>query len=102
MIEPRATIWRWTEIKFEGLIQVFPAMLLSLYVPWINAKGALSGMIVGAIVALALSLSGYTTVQGIHAGIIGLIVNVATCLLVSKVTAKESEVSYAKSLITPA
>lgn len=102
VIEPRATIWRWTEIKFEGLIQVFPAMLLSLYVPWINAKGALSGMIVGAIVALALSLSGYTTVQGIHAGIIGLIVNVATCLLVSKVTAKESEVSYAKSLITPA
>jgi len=101
VIEPRATIWRWTEIKFEGLIQVLPAILLSLYVPWVNAKGVLSGMIIGAIVALTLSLSGYTTVQGIHAGVIGLIVNIVACLIVSRVTLKEHEVSYARNLIIP-
>jgi Na+/proline symporter len=101
VIEPRATIWRWTEIEFEGLIQVLTAILLSLYVPWVNAKGVLSGMVVGAVVALALSLSGYTTVQGIHAGMIGLVVNIVTCLAVSRATVKESEVGYARSLITP-
>jgi sodium/pantothenate symporter len=100
VIEPRATIWRWTEIKFEGLIQVLPAILLSLYIPWINAKGVLSGMVVGAVVALTLSLSGYTTVQGIHAGMIGLIVNIATCLAVSRATLRESEVSHARGLIS--
>jgi Na+/proline symporter len=101
VIEPRATIWRWTEIEFEGPIQVLPAILLSLYVPWVNAKGVLSGMVVGAVVALTLSLSGYTTVQGVHAGMIGLVVNIFTCLAVSRATVKESEVGYARSLITP-
>ncbi|MEM2288772.1 MAG: hypothetical protein QW503_06765 [Sulfolobales archaeon] len=100
VIEPRATIWRWTEIKFEGLIQVFPAIVLSLYIPWINSKGVLSGMIVGAITALALTLSGNATVQGIHAGVIGLILNTVICLIVSKATVKPDEIAYAKTLLT--
>ncbi|MEM4018139.1 MAG: sodium:solute symporter family protein [Sulfolobales archaeon] len=100
VIEPRATIWRWTEIKFEGLIQVFPAIVLSLYIPWINSKGVLSGMIVGAITALTLTLSGNATVQGIHAGVIGLILNIVTCLIVSKATVKPVEIAYVKTLLT--
>ncbi|MEM2308535.1 MAG: sodium:solute symporter family protein [Sulfolobales archaeon] len=100
VIEPRATIWRWTEIKFEGLIQVFPAIVLSLYIPWVNSKGVLSGMIAGAITALALTLSGTATVQGIHAGVIGLILNTVICLIVSRVTVKPDEIAYAKTLLT--
>ncbi len=99
VIEPRATIWRWTEIKFEGLIQAFPAVVLALYIPWINVKGALSGMIVGAIIALALSLSGYVTIQGLHAGMVGLIANILVCLAVSRLTAKPDEVNYAKNVL---
>lgn len=100
VIEPRATIWRWTEIKFEGLIQVFPAIVLSLYVPWINSKGVLSGMVTGAITALALTLSGYSTVQGIHAGVLGLVINVLVCLMVSRLTVREDEIAYVKNLLS--
>lgn len=100
VIEPRATIWRWTEIKFEGLIQVFPAIVLSLYIPWINAKGVLSGMLVGAIIALSLYSAGYTSVQGIHTGLLALLVNIAICLIVSRLTLKPGEVEYAKSLFS--
>lgn len=100
VIEPRATIWRWTEIKFEGLIQVFPALVLSLYIPWVNSKGVLSGMVVGAVTALTLTLSGYATVQGIHAGVIGLIVNVLVCLAVSRATVNPDDVAYTKTLLT--
>ncbi len=100
VIEPRATIWRWTEIKFEGLIQAFPAIVLGLYIPWVNVKGLLSGMIVGAIVGITLSLTGYTTYQGLHAGMIGLIVNVLICLTVSRLTVKPDEVNYAKDVLS--
>lgn len=99
VIEPRATIWRWTEIKFEGILQAFPPIILGLYVPWINAKGVVGGMVVGALTALTLTLSGYAKIYGVHSGVIGLILNIVICLVISKLTAKPEEIKHATSIL---
>ncbi len=99
ILTPRFTLWRWVELKFEVGLQAVPALLLGLYLPWINRKGVLSGAIVGLIIALGLTFTGHAKVMGWHAGVIGFLVNTVVTLLVSYATKKPDEVRKAAEII---
>jgi len=88
VMTPKFTLWHWVELKFEVGMQAVPPLVLGLYVPWVNVKGAWAGTIVGFIIAVGLSLGGYPKVFGIHAGVIGFAVNMLLTAAVSWLTRK--------------
>lgn len=75
VLRPSTTIWRLTEIKFEGLVQVAPAIILGLYWKNVSKKSILCGIISGGVLSIVMTLSGYAKFLGIHAGIWGLLLN---------------------------
>ncbi|MXW81148.1 MAG: sodium:solute symporter family protein [Gemmatimonadetes bacterium] len=76
-----ATLVRLLELKFEVLIQVVPCFFLGLYWKRLSAQTALLGMVCGLAVALGLTFGGKPMIWGFHAGVIGLVVNVAVCAI---------------------
>lgn len=97
--EPTLTIWRWTEIKFEILLQATPVLILGLYSARIKKIPIMIGMVVGGILSVALTLTGYSKVGGIHAGIIGFLVNTAIVLLWSFATGESEETKRAREIL---
>ncbi len=75
------TLWRLLELKMELLIQCVPAFLIALHWRSLRADATLAGLVVGTILAVGLSFSGYSRVAGVHAGIIGLGFNVLVAVL---------------------
>ncbi|MCD6363556.1 MAG: sodium:solute symporter family protein [Synergistetes bacterium] len=71
-ITPRLTLWRLTEIKFEYLIQVAPAILLGVRAKRLNNAGLFLGMLVGGIMAAGMMLSGHKQVSQHTCWIMGL------------------------------
>jgi len=98
--KPTLTIWRWTEIKFELLLQATPALIFGLYLPRVKKKPVIAGMIVGGVLAVVLTLAGYSKVYGIHAGIIGFLVNCAIVLVGSYAMGEDDEVKRAREILT--
>ncbi|MDM5200855.1 sodium:solute symporter family protein [Fictibacillus enclensis] len=97
---PPGTLYQIFVLKFELLVQVFPAFVLGLYWKKLSAKPVFWGMLIGAAFAGYLTLTGHKTVYGIHGGVIGLIANFAVCVLgtvfakaTAKSTLKEEEVA---------
>ncbi|MEK9628008.1 MAG: sodium:solute symporter family protein [Nitrospinota bacterium] len=70
------------KIKFELLIQCVPAIYLGVHSRSLNARTVLTGMLVGLAVTMILIALGWSRVNGIHSGIIGLAVNLAICVFV--------------------
>lgn len=97
--KPTLTIWRWTEIKFELLLQATPALIFGLYLPRVKKKPVIAGMIVGGVLAVVLTLAGYSKVYGIHAGIIGFLVNCAIVLVGSYAMGEDDEVKRAREIL---
>jgi len=81
------TLIRLLELKFEVLIQIAPCFFLGLYWKRLSGSTVLVGMMAGLIVGLGLTVMGYPRVWGLHAGVVGLMVNFACCLLGSRLTA---------------
>ncbi|HZG72011.1 MAG TPA: sodium:solute symporter family protein [Chondromyces sp.] len=77
---PPGTLYEIFVLKFELLVQVFPAFVLGLYWKRLNGKAVFWGMAIGAILAGILTFTGYKTVYGIHGGIIGLTLNFIICV----------------------
>lgn len=75
MPELRGTLWGLVELKMELLIQCVPAFLLALHWGRPRARAVLSGVLVGAVVAVTLRLAGHTRLAGVHVGVLGLAVN---------------------------
>lgn len=100
VMTPKFTLWRWVELKFEVGMQAVPPLVLGLYIPWVNAKGAWTGSIIGFIIAVGLTLSGYPKIYGIHSGVIGFLVNTVLVLLVSYLTKKPEEIEAASKIIS--
>lgn len=71
---PSLTIWGWTEIKFEFLLQATPALILGFYLPKLKNKPAIAGMIVGSLVAVGLYYAN-VSLNGVHPGILGAAAN---------------------------
>ncbi len=85
-LSSRITLWGLIELKLEILIQIAPLFLLGALWPGLSARAALAGLMVGTLLAGGMSLSGYGKLWGWHAGVIGLVVNVAVAWLVSVYT----------------
>jgi Na+/proline symporter len=88
---PRWTLLEIFTLKFEVLIQVAPAFLLGLYWKGLTKNAVLAGMIVGALIAGGLTITGNKVIFGVHGGNIGLLVNLAVCVLVSLVAPESRE-----------
>ncbi len=96
---PKLTIWRWTEVKFEILLQVGPAFYFGLYSSRIRRNSVLWGMIVGVVLSLGLTLSGHPKPWGLHAGMIGFLVNTLVVLMGSYLVKPDSETQEARKLL---
>jgi solute:Na+ symporter, SSS family len=78
---PPGTLYDIFVLKFELLVQVFPAFILGLYWKRLSAKPVFWGMLMGAILAAVLTLTGHKTVFGIHGGVLGLTLNFLICVI---------------------
>lgn len=78
---PPATLYEIFVLKFELLVQVFPAFILGLYWKRLSAKPVFLGMLMGAILAGVLTITGHKTVFGIHGGVLGLALNIFICVI---------------------
>ncbi len=67
------------KIKFELLIQCVPAIYLGVHSRTLGARAVTAGLLTGLLVTLTLIAMDLARVNGIHAGIIGLGVNLAIC-----------------------
>lgn len=79
-LAPRITLWGLIELKMEVLAQVWPSFALGLRWRRLTAGAALTGMVAGFALSVALSAAGYPRVLGFHAGIVGLAANLALCV----------------------
>jgi SSS family solute:Na+ symporter len=82
-LQPKVTLWRLLELKFEILIQVAPAFVLGFYLPRLTAGIALIGIAAGTSIAM-IGFVQETKWFGIHPGTIGCLVNLAICGFMSK------------------
>lgn len=73
------TLIRLLELKFEVLIQIAPCFFLGLYWRRLKSRVVIIGIVTGLVVALSLTVAGYTKVAGFHAGVVGLVANAAVC-----------------------
>ncbi|MEH6986443.1 sodium:solute symporter family protein [Cytobacillus firmus] len=77
---PPGTLYEIFVLKFELLVQVFPAFVLGLYWKRLSGKAVFWGMLSGAILAGLLTWTGYKTIYGIHGGVLGLGLNFLICI----------------------
>lgn len=80
------TIWALMIFKFELLIQIAPAIILGVRSSRISGNAVFAGLIAGCTTAVMLKLSGYTPFDfsaplGLHAGVWGVLVNLALVLV---------------------
>ena len=61
------------------LIQIAPCFFLGLYWRRLKSRVVIIGIVTGLVVALSLTVAGYTKVAGFHAGVVGLVANAAVC-----------------------
>ena len=74
-LTPRISLWGLLELKMELLVQAAPVFVLGLTWPRLSAKAALAGVICGTLLAAGLTLAGYGKIAGVHAGLLGAILN---------------------------
>ena len=75
------TLWRLIELKMELLVQCVPAFLLAMHWPRLQALPTFWGLVVGSACASAMALAGVKTLGGVHAGLVGLVVNAGIACL---------------------
>ena len=90
-LSPRVTLWGLTEIKMEILAQVAPLFVLGVTWRRMTTPAAFSGMLAGCATYAGLLLAGLPEVWNIHAGIVGLGVNVAVTLLTPRLARAPAE-----------
>ena len=87
-VVPRITLWGLIEFKMEVLAQIWPAFVLGLHWRRLTGPAALAGMLTGVAVSVALTAAGYPRVAGVHAGVVGLSVNLLVCAAWSRGAAR--------------
>ncbi len=78
---PKLTLWRLLELKMELLMQCAPALVICARGVRVRPEAMASGIALGTACAVALSLSDYATLYGVHAGVVGGVLNLATIAL---------------------
>ena len=69
------------KIKFELLVQCVPAIYLGVHSKSLNARTVITGLLMGLAVTIILIALDWSSVSGIHSGIIGLAINLTICFL---------------------
>lgn len=87
-LSPRVTLWGLTEIKMEILAQVAPLFVVGVTWRRLTTAAACSGMLAGCATYAGLLLAGRPEVWDVHAGVLGLGVNVAACVAVTLLPAR--------------
>lgn len=80
-ITPTLTLWRLLELKMELLMQCAPALVLCARGFRVRADALFAGIAIGTAGAAGLVLAGHSLLHGIHAGVIGVCLNLATIAL---------------------
>ncbi|MEE8558796.1 MAG: sodium:solute symporter family protein [Myxococcota bacterium] len=86
---PLLTLWRLIELKMELLIQCAPAFVLAIHWRRLSARAAFLGLVAGTGVAVGSVLLGVKRIEGVHVGVVGLLVNLGVALVVSAVTPRD-------------
>jgi SSS family solute:Na+ symporter len=74
-------------IGYSGIAQLMPAIACGLFWRRATLPGVVAGLGVGLAVAVVAQLSGWQPPWGLHAGFLGLVLNVAATITVSLATA---------------
>ncbi len=74
-LTPRISLWGLLELKMELLVQAAPAFVLGLTWRRASARAVLIGLLAGTALAAGLTLAGYGKVGGVHAGLLGALLN---------------------------
>ena len=82
LFKPEALV-NLSVLSYEGLAQLVPTILLGLLWRRMSASGAVSGLLVGSAVMVALATTGHDPLWGINGGLIALVPNVIVTVAVS-------------------
>jgi Na+/proline symporter len=79
-MRPLTTLWGLLVIKFEILIQLSPAFVLgTLHDPddarGVTVREVMAGLVTGLVVTLAIYMSSWESLYGLHAGTVGVLAN---------------------------
>jgi Na+/proline symporter len=96
---PNLTIWGWTQLKFEFLLQATPIFIFGLYLHKVKTDFAIAGMIAGCLTAVGVYLLFGGEFYGFNAGIIGFIVNSIVFVGGSYATGESEETERAKEIL---
>ena len=99
VMTPKLTLWEWVVLKFQIGLQAVSPFILSLYIPWVNSRGAWVGAIVGFVITIASYVGGFTKIEGFDTGVLGFLVNALLVLLVSYLTRKPEEIENARRIL---
>lgn len=78
-----STLVQLSVLSYEGIAQFFPLVVIGLLWRRMTTTGAVSGLVVGAVLDAALVFTGHDPWYGINAGLIALVVNVVVNVGVS-------------------
>lgn len=84
------TLMQVLDRKFDLLVQLAPAFILSLRWKRLRVGPTLAGLIAGVALAVTLAACGYGKIGGVHAGIFGLAANFAIAVFGSTLYERES------------
>ena len=85
------TIWQLFQIKLELLCQIAPAIYLGVHMQSLRSRSILVGLVVGTSISLFIMIGNWAGLSvaakpfGIHAGLLGLIVNCMVIFLFHQV-----------------
>ncbi|GGL63993.1 sodium:solute symporter family protein [Halocalculus aciditolerans] len=96
---PDSTIWSWTKLKFEFLLQATPVFLFGLYSARVKSTPALAGMFVGCATAVGLYAAGVSIPFDLSAGIVGLVLNSAVFVGWSYASGRDAETERARDIL---
>jgi len=82
LVARNVTLWGLIELKMELLIQCVPAFLMAIHSRRLRAGPVLAGFAVGTAFAVGVGFGlGMSRIGGVHAGVIGLVLNAALAWL---------------------
>ena len=92
-LSDKASLLKLLDRKFDMLIQLVPAFMLSIHWQRMKALPTFLGLIAGILVSLWLAYGGFSFVQngkvyGFHPGLIGLMINIFIAIAGSCLTSK--------------
>jgi len=101
-LSDKTSLLKLLDRKFDMLIQLVPAFMLSIHWRGMQALPTFIGLVAGVFVSLLLAYGGFDFVQqgkiyGFHPGLIGLLINIAIAVIGSCMLNLEKSVGSRKS-----